>query len=331
MKKKLIILCSVLSFRLLAQTNSFPSTGNISIGAPSNLATAKLHLLEGVALGGSQNSSQIITRIGGNSGSANNVYNNVWLVRSETNSADWWTLKIHDALSLDNAYLTPGSDTKTFWERHAFADRQSWGTGNNPYMTLLGGRLGVGIYTPAARLDIQEDNNAFSTFIARNLHTTGGGYCILSNVKQDLTKAFAIANTSTGWAENFVVYGNGRTMVGVKRILPTHIHADAFVQIDGKVACKELVVLDPTKWSDFVFAPDYKLRGLDDLERYYLQNKHLPDVPSENDVKQNGINTAEMDAILLQKIEELTLYIVNMNKELQALKAENQKLSTKLK
>mgnify|MGYP000894720769 CR=1 FL=1 len=87
----------------------------------------------------------------------------------------------------------------------------------------------------------------------------------------------------------------------------------------------ELVVVDPSKWSDFVFDNNYKLMPLNELENYYRSNKHLPDVPAEQEVMKNGINTAEMDAILLQKIEELTLYIVKLNKEIELLKQKNQK------
>ncbi len=64
---------------------------------------------------------------------------------------------------------------------------------------------------------------------------------------------------------------------------------------------------------------------LTDVETYYKNNHHLPSVPSEAEVKQNGINTAEMDALLIQKIEELTLYIVQQQKEIEALKKEIKK------
>ena len=64
---------------------------------------------------------------------------------------------------------------------------------------------------------------------------------------------------------------------------------------------------------------------LTEVEKYINENKHLPSVPSEKEVKENGINTAEMDAILLQKIEELTLYIMQQQKDIDALKKEIKK------
>ena len=117
-----------------------------------------------------------------------------------------------------------------------------------------------------------------------------------------------------------VVKNNGNVFFGAKHIQTTHLHGNSNYQFDGKLACKELVVVDPTKWADFVFEKKYQLMPLLDVESFYNTNKHLPSVPSEKEVKANGINTAEMDAILLQKIEELTLYIVQQQKEINNLK-----------
>ncbi|MFO0321128.1 MAG: hypothetical protein ACK504_01725 [Bacteroidota bacterium] len=127
-------------------------------------------------------------------------------------------------------------------------------------------------------------------------------------------------NIRTNSIPRMVVKGNGNILFGLKSILPSHLHANSQFQFDGKVACKEFVVVDPSKWADFVFDTNYKLLPLSEVEYFYTKNKHLPSVPSEKEVKQNGINTAEIDAILLQKIEELTLYLVQQQKEIETLK-----------
>lgn len=75
-------------------------------------------------------------------------------------------------------------------------------------------------------------------------------------------------------------------------------------------------------WSDFVFDDDYKLMTLGQVESFINQYKHLPNVPSEKQVLEEGINVADMQAIQQQKIEELTLYLIQLKKELDALKAE---------
>ena len=77
---------------------------------------------------------------------------------------------------------------------------------------------------------------------------------------------------------------------------------------------------------NFVFAENYKLKPLKEVEKFITKNKHLPDVPSESEVIENGISLGDMDAILLQKIEELTLYMIDLEKQNQQLSKEIKQL-----
>ncbi|MDP3913868.1 MAG: hypothetical protein Q8R96_09040 [Bacteroidota bacterium] len=86
------------------------------------------------------------------------------------------------------------------------------------------------------------------------------------------------------------------------------------VKIDGKLFAKEIEV-KTNVWADFVFKSDYKLMPLNELERFIKENNHLPNIPTEAEVKTDGINVAEMNVKLLQKIEELTLYVIQLKKE----------------
>lgn len=138
-------------------------------------------------------------------------------------------------------------------------------------------------------------------------------------------KAYVGFNKITN-KENFCVLGDGRLYAGEKRIQSSHLHANAQYQFDGKLACKELVVVDPFKWADFVFEDDYQLPPLDVVESFYLKNKRLNNISSEKQVKEEGIDVAELFSSLLQKIEELTLYVVEQNKRLRKLEEENLQL-----
>ena len=91
------------------------------------------------------------------------------------------------------------------------------------------------------------------------------------------------------------------------------------VTIDGKVKSKEVEV-KANVWPDYVFEANYDLPTLEEVENYIKTHKHLPDVPSEKEVKENGLNLGQSDAVLLQKIEELTLYLIEQNKEIKILK-----------
>lgn len=88
--------------------------------------------------------------------------------------------------------------------------------------------------------------------------------------------------------------------------------------VEGTIGAREIKV-EADSWSDFVFDDNYKLKGLEEVESFINENNHLPDIPSENEVLKNGIQLGEMNAKLLQKIEELTLYMIEQNKKTEKL------------
>jgi len=105
-----------------------------------------------------------------------------------------------------------------------------------------------------------------------------------------------------------MVVVNGKLGVGTSN--PT-----SRLSVKGDIKAQEVKV-EVTGWADFVLDPMYNLRSLSEVELYILENKHLPDIPSESEVLENGIELGAMDAKLLQKIEELTLYMIAMEKKL---------------
>ena len=72
-----------------------------------------------------------------------------------------------------------------------------------------------------------------------------------------------------------------------------------------------------------MFEPDYKLTSLDEIKNYIDQNKHLPEVPSAKEMEKNGVQLGEMNMLLLKKIEELTLYVIELNRKLTELIDDN--------
>lgn len=87
---------------------------------------------------------------------------------------------------------------------------------------------------------------------------------------------------------------------------------------DGKLTVKEIEV-KPKVWADHVFSDDFNLQGLSQLEDFITANNHLPGVPTAGEVQERGLNLGEMNAILIQKIEELTLYIIEQEKRISEL------------
>lgn len=94
------------------------------------------------------------------------------------------------------------------------------------------------------------------------------------------------------------------------------------LSVKGKVMAEEVRVELNGTWPDYVFAKDYKLMPLQNLKKYVFENNHLPEVPAAEEMK-DGIEVGKMNKMLMQKVEELTLYIIQLNEEVQELKKQN--------
>lgn len=91
------------------------------------------------------------------------------------------------------------------------------------------------------------------------------------------------------------------------------------------VLAEDFAIAPVASWADFVFHKNYNLRPLTEVEQFIEQNKHLPEVPSATKVAEDGYSQHEMNKILLQKIEELTLYTIQQQKEIEELRAQLKK------
>jgi len=110
----------------------------------------------------------------------------------------------------------------------------------------------------------------------------------------------------------------GQLCVG--ELIKSSSHTDYMLSVDGKIAARECIIIDGIgEWADFVFDDDYDLMPLADVESSIREKKHLPGVPSATDVKENGVNIGQMQVKLLQKVEELTLYVIEQEKKIQSL------------
>lgn len=91
-------------------------------------------------------------------------------------------------------------------------------------------------------------------------------------------------------------------------------------RINGSLYANNIYV-QQTTWSDDVFSDHFRLMPLKELSAYVFENCHLPDIPTEAEVKEDGVNLADMNALLLRKIEELTLYVIHLQEEVDHLKS----------
>ncbi|MCP4176262.1 MAG: hypothetical protein GY756_00680 [bacterium] len=224
------------------------------------------------------------------------------------------------------------------------------------------GNIGIGTTTPSEKLEIGGDSKV-NIKVGRwtSLGTTGSGIATIlgNNVKAstnvDGVMEF-ITSTADGAKAIKMQYNEGISFhtfqgsvtagnafagyermridnegnVGIGTANTTYNSETYKLGVKGKILTTEIKLINIADWADFVFEPTYKMPTLKEVENFIKINKHLPDVPSEKEVRENGINVGEMNATLLQKIEELTLYTIEQQKILEKQNKRINQLEDKL-
>ena len=199
------------------------------------------------------------------------------------------------------------------WQLHALDDGGlqfgDYNISTTRFLINSDGNVGIGTITPTHKLTISGkgtyNNSRAASFILENsvankrwqLHALDNG-------------DIQFCDYNTG-ATRFLINSGGNVGIGT-------INPGAFkLAVNGHIRAKEIKV--ETGWSDFVFEDDYNLLSLKDVEQFIKDNRHLPDIPSAKEVEENGVNVGKMESKLLQKIEELTLYIIQQEKRIEQL------------
>ncbi len=106
--------------------------------------------------------------------------------------------------------------------------------------------------------------------------------------------------------------------------LHTDNHEDAKLHVNGKIVARRIVAtLDD--WADYVFMPDYKLKSLNEVQDYIHEFGHLPNIPNSETVQSEGVDLAEMNRLLLEKVEELTLYVIDLQSQINDISSKDTK------
>lgn len=161
-------------------------------------------------------------------------------------------------------------------------------TPSNKLTISNNGNIGIG-RTGEARLDVRGEGNAhnFEHFIVRDQYNN----------------------------KDFVIRGDGSVSVGYGVDAPSGF----LLAVGGKAIMEEVVVQLKSNWPDYVFEPGYELNNIAELEQFIKTNKHLPGIPTAAEVEKDGVELGEMNAKLLEKVEELTLYIIELEKRIKQL------------
>lgn len=170
------------------------------------------------------------------------------------------------------------------------------------------GNVGIGTNAPQHKLDIKGDFQ---------VESNGNTFAYLGGADLNL-KCPARGNNGSGRAlvhdfGNILSLNFDNDFTGGTRIGNTFLVKGDNASLQGKFEAKEIkVTLTPT--ADFVFAEDYDLPKLEDVEKHIKEKKHLPEVAPAKQMEKEGVNVGEFQIKLLQKIEELTLYTIEQNK-----------------
>lgn len=132
-------------------------------------------------------------------------------------------------------------------------------------------------------------------------------------------------NAAIGYSASTVAPANGLLVSGPVGI-GTTTTGSCKLAVAGKIAAREVIVTQASSWPDYVFQNDYKLTSLAEVEKQIKRDGHLDGIPSAAEVKKNGVPVGEMQAKVLQKVEELTLHMIDIQKENDELKLKVSKL-----
>lgn len=124
----------------------------------------------------------------------------------------------------------------------------------------------------------------------------------------------------------FTILNNGQVAIGTATP-----YTDYKLSVVGNIIAEKVKVKKSANglWPDFVFSPSYKLPTLNEIENFVKQNSHLPEIPSAKEIEKEGQDLGEMNRLLLKKVEELTLYLIEQNKEIKSLKSKVELLEKK--
>lgn len=177
--------------------------------------------------------------------------------------------------------------------------------GTTNFIVTTGGNVGIGTTAPNTKLHLANTSDiptqiSFSNSMQEWRMSVHNGY----------SESFNLYNATSGTTD-FIVTTLGN--IGIGTTSPTEK-----LSVNGNIRTKKVIVTR-TNWSDYVFDEAYKLKPLAEVAQFIKQNKHLPEIPSAKEVMEKGVDLGDNQALLLKKIEELTLYLIEMKNNEQQL------------
>ena len=177
------------------------------------------------------------------------------------------------------------------------------------------GKVGIGnVISPRAKLHIRSDVNEDAGIILEPANSSRMAYIQLFDDKNRIMFKPDSGLSILSQDSNINLEANQVQMNAKVTIdMPECSSDDYALSVSGGIVTTKVMVKEVSEWHDYVFDDDYELISINNVANYIDKNGHLPDIPSKQDVLTNGYDMVEMDGLLLKKIEELTLYAIELN------------------
>ena len=215
--------------------------------------------------------------------------------------------------------------TNLFLETRNDTENIEFRTNNsvNSLMIVKGnGNVGVGTTNPSGRLDVNGNIKATQHITVNK----NGSYRVALNGQSH----GYIYGRNDASEHKFLIHSNGNSYLNGGNVGIGTSAPDAKLAVNGNIHAKE-VKIDLVGWPDYVFENEYELPTLAQVEAHIKEKGHLQNIPSAQEVAENGIELGEMNKRLLEKIEELTLYTIAQEKQIQEQNKKNKELEDRLK
>ena len=190
------------------------------------------------------------------------------------------------------------------------------------------GKIGIGDMTdPQAKLHIMGDAMEDVGIILESKQPEyRSAFIQLKDENHKISVGTNGAMNITAGAKPLNLEGSRVTLTGKVGVNTNNtVNGYAFA-VDGGIVTDEVLILDVEDWPDYVFSQNHMLMPLGELKTFINKNSHLPEIPSAQEVEENGVNVAEMQKLLLKKIEELTLYTVEQQRLIEELQEKIERL-----
>jgi hypothetical protein len=176
------------------------------------------------------------------------------------------------------------------------------------------GNVGIVTTDPLTRLHISSGQDA-------GLTNTQNGFVMLGSATSSnlvIDNNEIIARNDGAISTLFLQNNGGQVQIG-----GTGVPTGYMLSVAGKAICTELRVQLTGAWPDYVFDSKYKLPSFDKLRQYIHENKHLPNIPAAKDIEKGGMDVGDMQRRMMEKIEELTLYVLELEKKVSDMEKRN--------